>query len=625
MKSSIACFVVAAEMFTKERPKHSGSIALLLTSDEEGPAVDGTVRVVEALKKRNEGIDYCIVGEPSSVDRLGDTLKNGRRGSLSGKLTVKGIQGHVAYPHLVKNPIHLAAPALAELATAKWDKGNEAFPPTSFQVSNIHAGTGAANVVPGLGRDRLQFPLLDREHRVLSEAENRVHSQETRPRIHDELGARAPSPSSARTADWRRSPPRRPRPTPACRPSSPPPVEPPMRASSSTICPEVIEIGPVNASIHKLNEHITLDELEILPRIYLDVLRKLSALKLGDLVRGTARRFAAAELHYGHGTDNARDEAAYLVLRALDLPFHADARIPVSDADLRHVETLVARRIRERIPTAYLLNEAWLDGLPFYVDRRVIVPRSHHRRPAAFVAGARAPGARHVRRLRLPGGARRPRFSLRQDRRGRHFRRLPRRRRAQPATASAAASHRARPLGSLRRASRTALRPDPRQPAVRAAGRHAPLAARVSLRAGTGARRRRGRDGSRRENPGGGSRALAARRRCWSARSATTAAALERRYPRLPLSWPLPEVFIYRAARSKAGARRRPSGREAPDERGLALPQRRFESRDPPRRRATAMSFRSPNRSWSPSSAFRVGGDFRRSMAQRNRRRSAGA
>src|SRR5229473_290205 len=149
MKSSIAAFVIAAEVFVAERPQHSGSIALLLTSDEEGPAVDGTVRVVEKLKKRNEGIDYCVVGEPSSADRLGDTLKNGRRGSLSGKLTVRGVQGHVAYPHLVRNPIHLLAPALAELARTKWDKGNESFPPTSFQVSNIHAGTGAGNVVPG--------------------------------------------------------------------------------------------------------------------------------------------------------------------------------------------------------------------------------------------------------------------------------------------------------------------------------------------------------------------------------------------------------------------------------------------------------------------------------------------
>src|SRR5687768_13045818 len=149
MKSSIAAFVVATERFLKERPNHSGSIAFLLTSDEEGPALDGTVRVVEKLKSRNERIDYCIVGEPTSVDWLGDMLKNGRRGSLSAKLIVRGIQGHVAYPHLVKNPVHLLAPALAELAKTQWDKGNESFPPTSFQVSNIHAGTGAANVVPG--------------------------------------------------------------------------------------------------------------------------------------------------------------------------------------------------------------------------------------------------------------------------------------------------------------------------------------------------------------------------------------------------------------------------------------------------------------------------------------------
>src|SRR5437667_7464635 len=149
MKSSIAAFVIAAERFVAERPRHAGSIALLLTSDEEGPAVDGTVRVVERLKARNETIDYCIVGEPSSVDTLGDTLKNGRRGPLSAKPTVRGLQGHVAYPQQVKNPIHLLAPALAELARTQWDKGNQSFPPTSFQVSNIHAGTGAGNVVPG--------------------------------------------------------------------------------------------------------------------------------------------------------------------------------------------------------------------------------------------------------------------------------------------------------------------------------------------------------------------------------------------------------------------------------------------------------------------------------------------
>jgi succinyl-diaminopimelate desuccinylase len=149
MKSSIAAFVCAAEEFVAAHPQHQGSIALLLTSDEEGAAVDGTVRVVEKLKARGEALDYCIVGEPTSVSKTGDTIKNGRRGSLSGVLTVKGVQGHIAYPHLVKNPIHLASPAIAELAATTWDEGNEYFPPTSWQISNIHGGTGATNVVPG--------------------------------------------------------------------------------------------------------------------------------------------------------------------------------------------------------------------------------------------------------------------------------------------------------------------------------------------------------------------------------------------------------------------------------------------------------------------------------------------
>jgi succinyl-diaminopimelate desuccinylase len=154
MKSSIAAFVVAMEMFLKERPDHSGSIALLLTSDEEGPALDGTVRVVETLKRRNEAIDYCIVGEPTSVDALGDMLKNGRRGSLSGKLTVKGIQGHVAYPHLVKNPIHLLAPALAELAKTQWDKGNESFPPTSFPARRTWCPARSRSTLTSASRPR---------------------------------------------------------------------------------------------------------------------------------------------------------------------------------------------------------------------------------------------------------------------------------------------------------------------------------------------------------------------------------------------------------------------------------------------------------------------------------------
>ncbi|MCB1934269.1 MAG: M20/M25/M40 family metallo-hydrolase, partial [Candidatus Accumulibacter sp.] len=141
--------ITAIEAFVDNHPDHCGSIALLITSDEEGPAIDGTVKVVEALKARDELLDYCIVGEPTCVDQLGDTIKNGRRGSLSGNLTVKGIQGHIAYPHLAKNPIHLVAPAIAELAQIQWDEGNEYFPPTTWHISNINGGTGATNVIPG--------------------------------------------------------------------------------------------------------------------------------------------------------------------------------------------------------------------------------------------------------------------------------------------------------------------------------------------------------------------------------------------------------------------------------------------------------------------------------------------
>ena len=274
MKSSIAAFVVAAEAFVAERPKHSGSIALLLTSDEEGPAVDGTVRVVEKLKQRKESIDYCIVGEPSSVDTLGDTLKNGRRGSLSAKLVVRGVQGHVAYPHLVKNPIHLAAPALAELARTQWDKGNESFPPTSFQVSNIHAGTGAANVVPGslevdfnfrFSTESSDASLKDRVAALLKKhgldysiawtlgAKPFLSRRGRLAQTVVEIGKRhtgrsAELSTTGGTSDAR---------------------------FIIDICPEVIELGPVNASIHKLNEHIALAELDTLPAIYLDTLRAL--------------------------------------------------------------------------------------------------------------------------------------------------------------------------------------------------------------------------------------------------------------------------------------------------------------------------------------------------------------
>jgi succinyl-diaminopimelate desuccinylase len=274
MKSSVAAFVIAAEQFAKEKPGHAGSIALLLTSDEEGPAVDGTTRVVEALKKRRETIDYCIVGEPTSVDALGDTLKNGRRGSLSGKVSVKGIQGHVAYPHLVKNPIHLLAPALAELAKTQWDQGNESFPPTSFQVSNIHAGTGAANVVPGSVEVDFNF---------------RFSTQSTDASLKQRVEAILAKHKLEYTVDW----------TLGAKPFlskrgrlAQVVLEVAKRHTGRSgelsttggtsdarfiieICPEVLELGPVNASIHKLNEHISLADLEQLPKIYLDVLRAL--------------------------------------------------------------------------------------------------------------------------------------------------------------------------------------------------------------------------------------------------------------------------------------------------------------------------------------------------------------
>jgi succinyl-diaminopimelate desuccinylase len=274
MKSSIAAFVVAAEAFITERPRHSGSISLLLTSDEEGPALDGTVRVVDALKQRNELIDYCIVGEPSSVDWLGDTLKHGRRGSLSAKLTVKGVQGHVAYPHLVRNPVHLVAPALAELARTQWDPGNESFPPTSFQISNIHAGTGAANVVPGSVEVdfNFRFSTESTDESLKRRVEELLKRHGLDYAIDWVTGARPFLSKRGRLAQTVIE---------AGKRHTGHSAELATTGGTSDarfiidICPEVIELGPVNASIHKLNEHITLQELELLPRIYLDVLRTL--------------------------------------------------------------------------------------------------------------------------------------------------------------------------------------------------------------------------------------------------------------------------------------------------------------------------------------------------------------
>ena len=274
MKSSIAAFVVAVEAFVKERPNHSGSVALLITSDEEGPSVDGTVKVVEALKARNELIDYCIVGEPTSVDWLGDMLKNGRRGSLSGKLTVRGIQGHVAYPHLAKNPVHLLAPALAELARTEWDKGNESFPPTTWQGSNIHAGTGAGNVIPGsVTVDfNFRFSTESPDASLKARVESILKKHGLDYRVEWKLGAKPFLSRNGRLAKTVQE---------AAKRHTGRSAELSTTGGTSDarfiidICPEVIELGPVNASIHKLDEHIEIAQLELLPRIYLDTLRAL--------------------------------------------------------------------------------------------------------------------------------------------------------------------------------------------------------------------------------------------------------------------------------------------------------------------------------------------------------------
>ncbi len=274
MKSSIAAFVVATEMFLKEKPNHSGSIAFLLTSDEEGPAVDGTVRVVEALKRRGEAIDYCIVGEPTSVDVLGDMVKNGRRGSLSGRLVARGIQGHVAYPHLARNPVHQVAPALAELAQTKWDAGNEHFPPTTWQISNIHAGTGAANVIPGSVEVdfNFRFSTQSTEASLRERVESVLKKHQLEYAVSWTLGAKPFLSKNGRLAKTVLD---------SAKKHSGRSAELSTTGGTSDarflidICPEVVELGPVNDSIHKLNEHIELSALEKLPRIYLDVLRAL--------------------------------------------------------------------------------------------------------------------------------------------------------------------------------------------------------------------------------------------------------------------------------------------------------------------------------------------------------------
>jgi succinyl-diaminopimelate desuccinylase len=267
MKTSIAAFVVACERIVAAHPGHPGSLALLVTSDEEGPSVDGTARVVETLKARGETIDYCIVGEPTSVERFGDTLKNGRRGSLSGRLRVKGIQCHLAYPDRGRNPILQFAPALAELAATKWDEGNEYFPPTAWQVSNIHAGTGATNIIPGEA-------LVDFNFRFSTEStaeglKARVHAILDRHGLDYELewvlGGKPFLTPRGRLVQ-----------TLARTVQAVAGVTPAVSTTGGTsdgrfiidICPEVVEFGPVNRSIHKVNEAVSLDEIEPLAQVY---------------------------------------------------------------------------------------------------------------------------------------------------------------------------------------------------------------------------------------------------------------------------------------------------------------------------------------------------------------------
>ncbi|MBW8830110.1 MAG: succinyl-diaminopimelate desuccinylase [Burkholderiales bacterium] len=267
MKTSLAAMVVAIEEFVGAHPKHAGSIALMITSDEEGPSVDGTVRIVEWLKSRGERIDCCIVGEPTCVDRVGDMIKNGRRGSLSGKLTVKGVQGHIAYPQLAKNPIHLAVPALTELACVEWDRGNEYFQPTSWQMSNIHGGTGASNVIPG--EVVIDFNFRFSTESTADSLKERVHGVLDKHGLdHDVAWTLGGEPFLTPVGSLSRAM------TSAIQAETHIATQLSTTGGTSDgrfiskICPQVVEFGPVNASIHKIDEHVTVDDIEPLKNIY---------------------------------------------------------------------------------------------------------------------------------------------------------------------------------------------------------------------------------------------------------------------------------------------------------------------------------------------------------------------
>lgn len=276
MKTSLAAMVVAVEEFLAAHPAPRAAIAFLLTSDEEGPARDGTVKVCELLAARRQRLDWCIVGEPTSTATLGDVIKNGRRGSLSGRLTVRGVQGHIAYPHLARNPIHLAAPALAELTAVSWDQGNAHFPPTSWQISNIHAGTGATNVIPGelvvdfnfrFSTESTPEQLKQRMHAVLDR-----HALDYR--IDWTLGGEPFLTPPGALSDALQA---------AIRAETE--VQPQLSTSGGTsdgrfiakICPQVVEFGPVNASIHKIDEWVDVDAIDPLKNIYRRTLEALVA------------------------------------------------------------------------------------------------------------------------------------------------------------------------------------------------------------------------------------------------------------------------------------------------------------------------------------------------------------
>ena len=274
MKTSIACFVVAAEEFVAAHPQHAGSIALLITSDEEGPSVDGTLRLVELLQSRGQRLDACIVGEPTSVDRLGDMIKNGRRGTLSGRLTVKGIQGHIAYPQLARNPIHEAAPTLAELVAMRWDDGNEFFPPTSWQMSNIHAGTGAGNVIPG--ELEVQFNFRFSNESTPDSLKARVHALLDRHGLDYQIawtlgGETFLTPPGSLSQGLSRAI------------EAETGVTPVLSTTGGTsdgrfiarICPQVVEFGPLNATIHKIDENVMVADIERLKNIYRRTLENL--------------------------------------------------------------------------------------------------------------------------------------------------------------------------------------------------------------------------------------------------------------------------------------------------------------------------------------------------------------